>query len=218
MRLRRLRLERYGSFESADLEFATEPGRINLVVAPNGAGKSVLRRAFHDLLFDIPLQSPMKFRHGYPGMALHAEAIDADGAAFGFGWVRGGKPPRVTTDPTRFATLQRGISPQQLEQLFALDTACQRRGGTDLKGGTTLAGALLAGTGELAPAKAVRAAIEARRQANWGQGKSKPPLNAAASALDQARRKTRAAIQRPEARERQERDLGTQRLDYETAR
>ncbi len=85
MRLRRLQLRRYGCFDDTDLELAVEPGRITMIVAPNGAGKSVLRHAFHDLLFDIPLQSPMKFRHGYAGMALHAEAVDADGTAFGFG-------------------------------------------------------------------------------------------------------------------------------------
>lgn len=218
MRLRRLQLHRYGCFDNTDIELATEPGRITMIVAPNGAGKSVLRRAFHDLLFDIPLQSPMKFRHGYPGMALHAEAIDADGTAFGFGWVRGGKPARVTTDPGRFAALQRGVTPQQLERLFALDTAGLRRGGTDLKGGTTLAGALLAGTGELVPAKSVRATIEARRQANWGQGKSKPPLNAAASKLDAERKKTRASVQRPEKREREERDVEDQQQRYNAAK
>ena len=218
MRLRRLQLRRYGCFDDVDLEFATEPGRVTMVVAPNGAGKSVLRRAFHDLLFDIPAQSPMKFRHGYPGMALHAEAIDAAGAGFGFGWVRNGKPPRVTTDQERFAALQRGVTPQQLERLFALDTGGLRKGGTDLKGGTTLAGALLAGTGELAPAKSVRAVIEARRQANWGQGKSKPPLNAAASKLDAERKRARVAVQRPEKREREERDLDELRRRHAAAK
>ena len=218
MRLQRLQLRRYGCFDDVDLEFATEPGRVTMIVAPNGAGKSVLRRAFHDLLFDIPVQSPMKFRHGYSGMALHAEAIDATGTAFGFGWARGGKPPRVTTDQGRFAALQRGVTPQQLEQLFALDTGGLRKGGTDLKGGTTLAGALLAGTGELAPAKSVRAIIEGRRQANWGQGKSKPPLNAAASKLDAERKRARAAVQRPEKREREERDLDEQRGRHAAAK
>ena len=85
MRLKRLQLSNYGSFAQLDLQLATEPGRITLITAPNGAGKSVLRQAFHDILFDIPVQSPMKFRHGYPGMALHAEAVDAEGVGFSFG-------------------------------------------------------------------------------------------------------------------------------------
>ena len=179
MRLKRLRIERYGCFESAALDFATEPGRLNLVVAPNGGGKSLLRQAFHDLLFDIPQQSPMKFRFNYAGMALHAEALMADGVTFGFGWARQGKPPRTTTDPAHFAALRAEITPRQLESLFALDTARLRQGGTDLQGGETLAEALLAGTGELARPRKVQADIARRRDELWGQGKSKPPLNAA---------------------------------------
>ncbi len=218
MRLRRLLIERYGCFERADLAFATEPGRISLVVAPNGAGKSVLRQAFHDLLFDIPVQTAMKFRFGYPGMALHADAVDADGTAFDFGWARQGKPPRTTTDPARYDALRKASTPQQLERLFALDTKRLREGGSDLKGGETLAGALLSGTGELAPAKAVRAEIEARRQANWGPGKSKPPLNAAMAALDRARTRSRDTVQRPAHREQQERELAKQRADHTAAK
>ncbi len=218
MRLRRLSIRHYGCFEATDLAFATEPGRITLVMAPNGAGKSVMRQAFHDLLFDIPLQSPMKFRFGYPDMALHAEAIAADGTPFGFGWTRQGKPQRTTTDPARYAAMRKESTPRQLEQLFALDTTRLRQGGTDLKGGETLAGALLSGTGELAPAKAVRAEIEARRQANWGPGKSKPPLNAAMAALDRARTADRLAVQRPAHREQQERDLEAQRAEHAAAK
>ena len=218
MRLRRLLIEQYGCFERADLRFATEPGRITLVVAPNGAGKSVLRQALHDLLFDIPLQSPMRFRFGYPGMALHAEAIAADGAPFEFGWVRQGKPQRTTTDPARYAALRKDSTPRQLEQLFALDTRRLREGGTDLKGGETLAGALLSGTGELAPAKAVRADLAARQEANWGRGKSKPPLNAALAALVRTRGNARAAVQRPAHREQQERELEAQRAVHASAK
>ena len=218
MRLRRLLIEQYGCFERADLRFATEPGRITLVVAPNGAGKSVLRQAFHDLLFDIPLQSPMRFRFGYPGMALHAEAIATDGAPFEFGWVRQGKPQRTTTDPARYAALRKDSTPRQLEQLFALDTRRLREGGTDLKGGETLAGALLSGTGELAPAKAVRADLATRQEANWGRGKSKPPLNAALAALVRTRGDARAAVQRPAHREQQERELEAQRAVHAAAK
>ena len=216
MRLKRLQLTNYGCFRELDLGFATEPGQITLITAPNGSGKSVLRQAFHDILFDIPVQSPMRFRHGYAGMALHAEATGHDGVAFSFGWTRNGKPPRTTDDPARFEALRYGVTPQQLEQLFALDTDRLRKGGTDLKGGATLSAALLAGTGELASAKSVRAAIDKRRQENWGQGKSKPPLNAAAVRLDAARKRLRDAVQPPETRVREERELA-RRADELTA-
>ena len=218
MRLKRFRLHNYGCFADLDLQLATEPGRITLITAPNGAGKSVLRQAFHDLLFDIPMQSPMKFRHGYAGMALQADAVTADGAPFSFGWERGGRPQRVTSDAARFAALRNGVTPQQLESLFALDTTRLRKGGTDLKGGATLSEALLAGTGELASAKAVRAVLEARRGENWGKGKSKPPLNAAASRLEEARKRVRDAVVRPEAREREERALAERERELDQAR
>ncbi len=217
MRLRRLQLRNYGCFGDLRLELAAEPGRVTLITAPNGAGKSVLRQAFHDLLFDIPMQSPMKFRHGYPGMALHADAL-VDGAEFSFGWERGAKTQRVTNDTARFAAVRSGVTPQQLESLFALDTTRLRKGGTDLKGGATLSEALLAGTGELASAKAVRALIEARRNENWGKGKSKPPLNAASARLDATRKRMRDTVERPEARERGERVLSERERDLLDAR
>lgn len=219
MRLKRLRLRNYGCFADLDLELAAEPGRITLITAPNGAGKSVLRQAFHDLLFDIPIQSPMKFRHGYAGMALHADAQMADGTQFSFGWERGAKPhQRITSDAAAFGALRNWVSPQQLETLFALDTARLRKGGTDLKGGATLSEALIAGTGELASAKAVRSVIEARSNEHWGKGRSKPPLNAAASRLEETRKQVRDAIVRPEVREQAERRLVERAQALATAR
>lgn len=218
MRLKRFRLRNYGCFADIDLQLATEPGRITLITAPNGAGKSVLRHAFQDLLFDIPTQSPMKFRHGYAGMALHADAETADGVPFSFGWERGGKPPRVTSDNALFTALRNGVSPQQLESLFALDTTRLRKGGTDLKGGATLSEALLAGTGELTSAKAVRAILDGRRNENWGKGRNKPPLNAAASRLEETRKRLRGAIVRPEAREREEQASAERQRELDQAR
>ncbi len=218
MRLTRLRLDHYGSFASADIPLAAEPGQVTLIVAPNGAGKSVLRQAFHDVLFDIPMQSPMRFRYGYPGMALLADAIDADGAPFSFGWTRTGKPQRTHTDPARFAALIRSTTPRQLEQLFALDTARLRKGGTDLKGNDMLGVAMLAGTGELASAFKVRAALEARRTEQYGSGKSKPPLNAALAALTLARKAASDAVQAPGQREQQIKALADAQQAHATAR
>ena len=68
MRLTALHLANYGSFQSERITFSARPGTLNLLMAPNGGGKSVLRSAFCDLLFGIGGQSPMGFRYGYPGM------------------------------------------------------------------------------------------------------------------------------------------------------
>ena len=122
------------------------------------------------------------------------------------------------SDESRFKALRSGVTPQQLESLFALDTARLRKGGTDLKGGATLAEALLAGTGELASAKAVRAILETRRNENWGKAKSKPPLNAAANRLDETRKRLRDAVEWPEARDREERALADHVRDLDQAR
>jgi uncharacterized protein YhaN len=74
MRLLSLTLENYGIFQAQRIAFDPAPGRINLLIAPNGAGKSILRNAFCDLLFGIHGQSPMGFRYGYTRMRLLAGA------------------------------------------------------------------------------------------------------------------------------------------------
>lgn len=89
MRLTSFTLENYGNFGRLHLALDPELGHLNLVVAPNGGGKTVLRQAFHDLLFGIPGQTKMAFLHGYQGMRLSAEGIDASGGAFTFGRRKG---------------------------------------------------------------------------------------------------------------------------------
>ena len=64
---------RYRPFEETALTFDPAPGRINLVLASNGAGESILRQAFQDLLLGIGGQTSMGFRHRYPGPADHRD-------------------------------------------------------------------------------------------------------------------------------------------------
>src|SRR5580698_5598505 len=89
MRLLSLALENYGISQSQRVAFDPAPGRINLLIAPNGAGKSILRNAFCDLLFGIHGQSPMGFRYGYGRMRLLAEAVAPDGTKLAFGRRKG---------------------------------------------------------------------------------------------------------------------------------
>ena len=89
MRLEAFRLLRYGPFEDLSLDLDPAPGHLNVLCAPNGAGKSVLRLAFSDLLFGIGGQTPMGFRHGYGGMRLAATAVGPDGVRHVFGRRKG---------------------------------------------------------------------------------------------------------------------------------
>src|SRR5689334_22733659 len=136
MRLTALTLTNYGNFRSERIEFCVRPGTLNLLMAPNGGGKSVLRGAFCDLLFGIGGQSPMGFRYGYPGMRIAAEAVDADGAAFSFGRRKGQGNTLIdldgaTLDPVGMVRRLSGLDRAQLERLFALDTERLRAGEKD---------------------------------------------------------------------------------------
>lgn len=153
MRLTSFALRRYGPFEEAALAFDPAPGRINLVLAPNGAGKSVLRHAFGELLFGIGGQTPMGFRHGYAGMQLSATGLARDGSPFAFTRRKGNRNTLTgeSDAPLDQAWMERLLGradAKLLSQLFALDTERLRQGGRDLlSSGGALADALLAAAG-----------------------------------------------------------------------
>jgi uncharacterized protein YhaN len=214
MRLTSLRLLRYGPFEDMDVSLDATPGRLNLICAPNGAGKSVLRQAFGDLLFGIGGQTPMGFRYGYQGMRLLASAVMQDGASEMFGrrkghgvtWTDGEGAP-LDGPPPAAAAFGR-TDPRVLERLFALDTERLRRGGEELlASGGAVADALLSASG-LSGARACKRALEedADRLAPARKAVNRPYYQA----VDQfvaARRRAAEALVRPEAWERQERTV-----------
>lgn len=63
MRIKELRLIRYGKFTDRTLELPHTPQDIHLIVGPNEAGKSTLRQAIADWLFGMPMRTPMSFLH-----------------------------------------------------------------------------------------------------------------------------------------------------------
>src|SRR5471030_639044 len=84
MRLTSLTLYRYGNYDAERICFDPRPGSVNILLAPNSAGKSVLRNAFADLLFGIHNQTPMGFRFGYPNMRVAADMVRSDGSSLAF--------------------------------------------------------------------------------------------------------------------------------------
>lgn len=204
MRLGRLRLLRYGCFEAADL--ALDPVRLNLVLAPNGAGKSVLRQAFADLLCGIPLRSSMDFRFGVAGMRLLAEAVLPDGRALAFGRRKGQGNTLIDADgaPLDRAVLDAATGPVDralIERLFALDTALLRRGGEGLlASGGALADALVSAAGGLRQARGLLTTLREERDAIAPERRmAARPFHQALDQLAAARKALEEAVFTPQA-------------------
>jgi uncharacterized protein YhaN len=169
MRLTSFALENYGNFASARLALDSRAGRINLVPAPNGGGKTVLRQAFRDLLFGIPSQTEMAFLYGYHGMRLFAEGIDTRGAPFAFGRRKGNGNTLIdcagnVVGPEVLARLIGDIDEGVFKRLFALDSQLLRAGAEAmLDSGGDLAETLFAAGSGIANVRRLRAEFEERR-------------------------------------------------------
>ena len=223
MRLRRLHLHHYGNFAELELPLDPAPGLINLIEAPNGAGKSVLRQAFHDLLFGIDPKTPYLFpRFTGERPELRADAVldDGEGVQFGHRQKEGFKVHGGSQGATvQLVGALKRVSPKQLENLFALDTTRLRAGGRELaSGGDTLGLALLAGTGELTFAKSLRLRLAERRAAIWEPQKTAKPLSRANRAVREARKALREAVRQPKQRQAELETLAGHKHELATAR
>jgi uncharacterized protein YhaN len=211
MRLTALTLTKYGCFEDERIVFDPRPGVLNLLIAPNGAGKSVLRAAFGDLLFGIHNQTPMGFRFGYPGMRIAADIRQPDGSTLTIGR-RKARGNALTAadgselDPAVAGALLGTRDRSLLERLFALDTDLLRKGGKALLDtGGDLASALLSASGGIREARQLLRALERERDdlAPVRRASQRPYYRALDSYTD-ARRRIAAAQIKPEERQAQQ--------------
>jgi uncharacterized protein YhaN len=70
MRIRELKLIRYGKFTDRTLALPFRERDIHLIVGPNEAGKSTVRTAIGDWLFGIPMRTPLAFLHPMPELRI----------------------------------------------------------------------------------------------------------------------------------------------------
>ena len=205
MRLVSLILDSYGPFLNQELTFDPTPGRINLLVAPNGAGKSVLRGAFSDLLFDIGHQSPMTF--AYPAARLRLTArVRLEGGGTRVLMRRKGQGNTLSDGaepiaPEDLRGLLGGADQDLFEALFALDSHALRRGGGELSHSKGQLGhMLLAGGGGLGTERLRDEMIRDRDAIGRADHRhiARPLWRAAAEAAEAGRWLAHAAL-RPDA-------------------
>jgi len=214
MRLLSLTLENYGIFQAQRIAFDPTPGRINLLIAPNGAGKSILRNAFCDLLFGIHGQTPMGFRYGYGRMRLMAEAVGPDGTPLVFGRRKGQGNTLIdadgaTLDPAELAVVLGHTDRTLVERLFALDTERLREGGKELLASNgSVADALLSAAGGLRRARQVQQSLLNARDALAPLRKAQArPFYQSLDRMLEARQRLSTTLLKPEMREKQDVEL-----------
>ena len=222
MRLTTLTLENYGIFQSEHIEFDPTPGRINLLIAPNGAGKSILRNAFCDLLFGIHGQTAMGFRYGYGRMRLMAEARGRGGETLSFGRRKGQGNTLIdgsgaTLDPAMLAAWLGQTDRTLVERLFALDTERLREGGRELLASNgSLADALLSAAGGMRQARHLQQSLEAARDSLAPLRRAQArPFYQELDRLTQARQQLAGAVLKPETREKQQTELAHLQAEQE---
>ncbi|BDI05768.1 ATP-binding protein [Sphaerotilus microaerophilus] len=146
MRLQTLELIRYGRFTDEKLVFPHSDCDFHLVVGPNEAGKSTLRRAVSELLFGMPLRSDMDFRHPLAELRLGA-VIESAASTLAFHRARGRKPLRRPDDSVLAdAALTEhlgGTTAGLFERMFCLDLAGLLKGGHSILDASDDVGQLL---------------------------------------------------------------------------
>jgi len=150
MRLQTLELIRYGRFTDEKLVFPPSDCDFHLVVGPNEAGKSTIRRAVVELLFGMPLRSDMDFRHPLAELRLGA-VVESPGsspsAPLAFHRARGRKPLRRPDDSVLAeAALTEhlgGTTAGLFERMFCLDLAGLLKGGQTILDASDDVGQLL---------------------------------------------------------------------------
>ena len=142
MRIRELKLIRYGKFTDRFLTLPFKDRDIHLIVGPNEAGKSTVRTAIADWLFGIPMRTPLAFLHPMPelrlgGLIERLGSGSAEGEQLAFDRAKGNKNTlRTPAD----ASLPDGVlqpwlgnlQAQAFTRMFALDHTTLVEGGAGI--------------------------------------------------------------------------------------
>lgn len=153
MRIRHLKLLRYGHFTDTSLDLAPRAVDMHVVVGSNEAGKSTVRAALGDLLFGIPARSELNFLHDYGSMRLGA-ALEASGESLEVRRRKGTRNTLLTADDTPLPSGEHALAPflgsanrEFFERMFSLDHERLRRGGREILEDRDEVGAVLFAAG-----------------------------------------------------------------------
>ncbi len=142
MRIRELKLIRYGKFTNRTLVLPAQDRDIHLIVGPNEAGKSTVRTAIGDWLFGIPTRTPLAFLHPMPelrvgGVLERLASGETAAQQFAFDRTKGNKNTLRAPDDASLpdGSLQPwlgSLQAQTFARMYALDHATLVEGGAGI--------------------------------------------------------------------------------------
>ncbi len=193
MRFNRIDLTAFGKFDGKSIDLPRADQDFHLIVGANEAGKSTMRRGIKELLFGMPKQTSMGFRHPVSELKLGGELQAPDGSSVDFIRDHTMKAPLKTKEgaPMRLDALLPflGATSEQLfEKLFCLDLDALIDGSKSILSASDDVGQLLfqsaAGISSLG---ALKLSLEKEAEELFGPRKSDRAVYRAIEAHDKAR-------------------------------
>lgn len=142
MRIRELKLIRFGKFTDRTLHLPSQDKDIHLIVGPNEAGKSTVRTAIGDWLFGIPMRTPLAFLHPMPDLRLGGVLERTGGPdeplqTLSFDRTKGNKntlrtPDDVSLPEATLAPWLAGLQSSAFNRMYALDHTTLVEGGAGI--------------------------------------------------------------------------------------
>ncbi len=153
MRIRELKLIRFGKFTDRTLHLPRRERDIHLIVGPNEAGKSTVRTAIGDWLFGIPMRTPLAFLHPMPDLRLgglleRTGRPDEPLQTLAFDRTKGNKntlrtPGDVSLPEATLAPWLAGLQSSAFNRMYALDHTTLVEGGAGILSASDDIGRLL---------------------------------------------------------------------------
>ena len=213
MKLARLLLQAFGPFTDVVIDFAASSLNLHLIYGPNEAGKSSALRAMTDLRFGIHLRSTDDFVHNATDLRIGGVFMDDQGTPIGFVRRKGRGQTLSRFDPARMQfeehfsvlpeherALTSGLERAEFEQMFGLNHARLREGGTLLLKGEGELGAALfeasAGTRGIA-ALLGQLDADAKKLYNPHGGALNATINQASRQINEQRQVLRQSVTKP---------------------
>ncbi len=132
MRLAELDLLAYGKFTDTKLPFPKAEHDFHIVIGPNEAGKSTVRRAITELLFGMEVRSPLGFKHAQSDLRL-AGVLEGGPSRLAFIRTKQQKSLRSMSDEVLQESYLAGtlgaLTQETFEELHCLDHGRLLRGG-----------------------------------------------------------------------------------------